>query len=179
MIVYGRNPVREALRGPRRVSRIWATEGAATEPGLEGAELSVVAGREVAQRCGSAEHQGICAETGDYCYAAPDSLLEEEDALVVSLDEVQDPHNLGAICRVAEASGCAGVVVPERRSAAVTPASARRPRGRGRAPGDRPRAQFADWSHRPSAAKRGSMERRPARPFPTTVPTTGGASCSS
>jgi 23S rRNA (guanosine2251-2'-O)-methyltransferase len=54
-----------------------------------------------------------------------DSLLEAEDALVLALDEVQDPHNLGATARVAEAAGCAGIVLPERRSAEVTPAVCR------------------------------------------------------
>jgi 23S rRNA (guanosine2251-2'-O)-methyltransferase len=81
-----------------------------------------VEGREVEERCGSSEHQGICAETQAYPYADADSLLEAEDALVVCLDGVQDPHNLGAVCRVAEATGCTGVVIPERGSAAVTPA---------------------------------------------------------
>ena len=52
----------------------------------------------------------------------PTSLLDAEDALVLALDEVQDPHNLGAVCRVAEAAGAAGVVLPERRSAEASPA---------------------------------------------------------
>jgi 23S rRNA (guanosine2251-2'-O)-methyltransferase len=54
-----------------------------------------------------------------------DSLLDADDALVLALDEVQDPHNVGAIARVAESAGCAGVVLPERRSAEVTPAVCR------------------------------------------------------
>jgi 23S rRNA (guanosine2251-2'-O)-methyltransferase len=123
VILYGRNPVREALRGPRRVERIWATEAAAREPWLEGADVRVAGAEEVEERCGSPEHQGVCAEAGDYGYAHPGSLLAPAHALVICLDEVQDPHNLGAICRVAEAAGCAGVVIPERRSAAVTPAA--------------------------------------------------------
>jgi 23S rRNA (guanosine2251-2'-O)-methyltransferase len=123
VIVYGRNPVREALRGPRRVERVWATEAAAREPWLEGLEVRAAGAEELEERCGSPEHQGVCAEAGDYRYADPGSLLVADDALVVCLDEVQDPHNLGAVCRVAEAAGCAGVVIPERRSAAVTPAA--------------------------------------------------------
>jgi 23S rRNA (guanosine2251-2'-O)-methyltransferase len=122
VIVYGRNPVREALRGRRAVRQVWATEGAADEPWLADAAVKVVAADEVAQRCGSDEHQGICADAGPYPYADAAGLLKDEDALVVCLDEVQDPHNLGAVCRVAEAAGCAGVVIPERRSAEVTPA---------------------------------------------------------
>ena len=54
-----------------------------------------------------------------------DSLLQPDDALVLALDEVQDPQNLGGIARVAESAGCAGIVLPERRSAEVTPAVCR------------------------------------------------------
>ncbi len=121
MIVYGRNPVREALRGRRSVKRVWASTGAAREPWLEGVTVAQVDGAELEQLCGSPDHQGICAETGPYPYADPESLLAAEDALVVCLDEIQDPRNLGAICRVAECAGAAGVVIPERRSAEVTP----------------------------------------------------------
>jgi 23S rRNA (guanosine2251-2'-O)-methyltransferase len=106
VIVYGRNPVREAERGPRRVLRKWED--------LPDDELERI--------CGSPDHQGICAEVEPYRYADQDSVLQDEDALVIALDEVQDPHNLGAVCRVAEVAGAAGVVIPERRSADVTAA---------------------------------------------------------
>lgn len=125
MIVYGRNPVREALRGRRRVQRVFATERTAQEVWLGGVETVVAEAYEIEERCGSPEHQGICAEVGPYPYADADSLLEPDDALVLALDEVQDPHNLGAVIRVAEASGCTGVVLPERRSAEVTAAVCR------------------------------------------------------
>jgi 23S rRNA (guanosine2251-2'-O)-methyltransferase len=122
VIVYGRNPVREALRGRRRVNRVYATEQAAREVWLGEVDVAVVDLHEIEERCGSPDHQGICAEVEAYRYSDPDGLLEAADALVVCLDEVQDPHNLGAVCRVAEVAGCAGVVLPERRSAEVTPA---------------------------------------------------------
>jgi 23S rRNA (guanosine2251-2'-O)-methyltransferase len=122
VIIYGRNPVREALRGRRRVHRVYATEKAATEVWLGDVDVAIAEPHEIEERCGSADHQGVCAEVQAYPYADADSLLDSEDALVVCLDEVQDPHNLGAVCRVAEAAGCAGVVVPERRSAEITPA---------------------------------------------------------
>jgi 23S rRNA (guanosine2251-2'-O)-methyltransferase len=57
-----------------------------------------------------------------YPYADADALLAERDPLIVALDEVTDPQNLGAICRTAEAAGATGVIIPERRSAEVTPA---------------------------------------------------------
>jgi 23S rRNA (guanosine2251-2'-O)-methyltransferase len=117
VIVYGRNPVREAVRGPRPVHRVWATKGAAHE--FAGAEPAP--DQELERLCGSPDHQGVCAEVDPYRYADPASLLAADDALVVALDEVQDPRNLGAVCRVAECAGAAGVVIPERRSAEVTP----------------------------------------------------------
>jgi 23S rRNA (guanosine2251-2'-O)-methyltransferase len=120
VIVYGRNPVREALRGRRRVHRVYATGAHEVWPG--DVDVVIAEPYEIEERCGSPDHQGVCAEVQAYPYVEADSLLESEDALVVCLDEVQDPHNLGAVCRVAEAAGCAGVVLPERRSAEVTPA---------------------------------------------------------
>lgn len=125
MIVYGRNPVREALRGKRRVQRVYCTEGAARDLMLADVESRVVEADEVAERAGSPDHQGVCAEVEAYPYADAGALLDPAGALVLVLDEVQDPHNLGAVCRVAEAAGAAGVVLPERRSAEVTPAVCR------------------------------------------------------
>lgn len=126
MILYGRNPVREALRGPREVKRVWATRRALEgEEWLRGSDARSVDGAEIERICGSSEHQGVCAEASGYRYADADALLLAEDALVVCLDEVQDPHNLGAVCRVAESVGAAGVVIPERRSAEITPAAAK------------------------------------------------------
>jgi 23S rRNA (guanosine2251-2'-O)-methyltransferase len=125
VIVYGRNAVREALRGKRTVQRVFATERAAREVWLGEAETVIEDQWQIEERCGSPDHQGLCAEVGPYPYADADSLLDPDDALVLALDEVQDPHNLGAIARVAESAGCSGVVLPERRSAEVTPAVCR------------------------------------------------------
>jgi 23S rRNA (guanosine2251-2'-O)-methyltransferase len=118
MIVYGRNAVREAIRGPRAVRTVWATKGAAGE--FQGA----LPGRadEIARRCGSDAHQGVCADVEEYRYADAAELLRAPDPVLVALDEVTDPQNLGAVCRTAECSGATGVILPERRSAVVTPA---------------------------------------------------------
>jgi 23S rRNA (guanosine2251-2'-O)-methyltransferase len=121
VIVYGRNPVREALRGPREVKRVWATSRAAGDEWLAGVDVQSADDGEIEALCGSPDHQGICANVSAYVYADEVSLLQAEDALVVCLDQIQDPRNLGAICRVAECAGAAGVVIPERRSAEVTP----------------------------------------------------------
>ncbi len=124
MILYGRNPIREALRGRRAssVGEVWATGGAAREPWLAGVKVRTVAAEEIERRCGSSAHQGLCAEAGPYHYAGADELLAGENPLLVALDQIQDPQNLGSICRTAECAGAAGVVIPERRAAEVTPA---------------------------------------------------------
>jgi 23S rRNA (guanosine2251-2'-O)-methyltransferase len=62
----------------------------------------------------------VVAEVDPYPYADPTALLRREGALLVALDEVQDPRNLGAVCRSAEFAGATGVVMPERRAAEVT-----------------------------------------------------------
>jgi 23S rRNA (guanosine2251-2'-O)-methyltransferase len=124
VIVYGRNPVREALRGRRaeRVGEVWASAGAAREPFLEGVEVRVASAQEIERRCGSSAHQGLCAEAGAYPYASAEELLSGSEPLLVALDQVQDPQNLGSICRTAECAGAAGAVIPERRAAEITPA---------------------------------------------------------
>jgi 23S rRNA (guanosine2251-2'-O)-methyltransferase len=121
MVIYGRNAVREALRGRRRVHRVFATEAAARET-WNGAPVVIEDAAAIERRCGSDGHQGVCAEVDPYPYADAAELLAVPDALIVALDEVTDPQNLGAICRTAEAVGATGVVIPEHRSALVTPA---------------------------------------------------------
>jgi 23S rRNA (guanosine2251-2'-O)-methyltransferase len=124
VILYGRNPVSEALRGRRAksVGEVWATAGAAREPFLEGVEVRGASAEEIELRCGSSAHQGVCADAGAYPYSGAQEILAARDPLIVALDQVQDPQNLGSICRTAECVGVAGVVIPERRAAEVTPA---------------------------------------------------------
>jgi 23S rRNA (guanosine2251-2'-O)-methyltransferase len=124
VIVYGRNPVREALRGRRagQVRDVWATAGAAREPWLAEVAVTIHSGEEMERRCGSSAHQGLCADAGPYHYAGVEEMLARTNPLIVALDQIQDPQNLGSICRTAECAGAAGVVIPERRAAEVTPA---------------------------------------------------------
>ena len=122
MVVYGRNAVREALRGRRSVTEVWATRKAAALEWLAGVDAKASTAEEIEALCGSAEHQGVCARVEPYVYVDPEALLAAPDALVVCLDEVQDPHNLGSVCRIAECAGAVGVVIHERGSAEVTPA---------------------------------------------------------
>jgi 23S rRNA (guanosine2251-2'-O)-methyltransferase len=105
--IYGRQPVAEAERGRRRVRRVWRAPETAAE--------------ELERLCGSPDHQGAVAEVDPYPYGDARGLLRKEGALLVALDQVQDPRNLGAVCRSAEFAGAAGVVIPERRAVAITP----------------------------------------------------------
>jgi 23S rRNA (guanosine2251-2'-O)-methyltransferase len=105
-VINGANPVAEAERGRRRVHRVWRAPDTSAE--------------ELERLCGSPDHQGVVAEVDPYPYGDPVAMLKREGSLLVALDQVQDPRNLGAVCRSAEFAGAAGVVIPERRSAAVT-----------------------------------------------------------
>lgn len=122
MVVYGRNAVREAMRGSRKVHRVWGTRNALEDGTWTGVQALPAAPEEITDLCGSDGHQGICAEVEPYRYADAAALLAAPAPLIVALDEVTDPQNLGAVCRSAECAGATGVVVPERRSAEVTAA---------------------------------------------------------
>ena len=127
MILYGRNPVREALRAGRRtIEQVWATERvAAREPWLGQAGARITSAHEIERRADSPDHQGVCAEAGGYPYVSGAELLMRDDPFIVALDELQDPQNLGAIARSAECAGVSGLVLCERRAAGVTPAVAK------------------------------------------------------
>ena len=128
-LVYGRRPVRELVRGPREVLEVWASERALrAEPWLreeEGLRLHVKPERALTAAAGTQEHQGVVAWTEPYRYAEAHELAARERPLLVCLDQVTDPHNLGAVIRSAEGAGATGVVVPAHGSARVTPAVVR------------------------------------------------------
>ena len=127
-VVYGRQPVHEATRGRRAVREILVTEKArAALPWLAdvAAPVRVTGADEVGALAGSADHQGVAARVDAYPYADPDELLAHERPLIVVLDGVSDPRNLGAIARSAECAGATGLVVPRHGSAIVTAAVAK------------------------------------------------------
>ncbi len=125
--VYGRRPVREALRGRREVLELWATErAAASEPWLrDGPRLQLKPDRDLSEAAGTRDHQGVLAWVEPYRYADAHELAAGEAPLLACLDQVTDPRNLGAVIRSAEGAGATGVVVPAHGSALVTPAVAR------------------------------------------------------
>jgi 23S rRNA (guanosine2251-2'-O)-methyltransferase len=126
-LVYGRQPVREVVRaGKRQLLELLVTERArAAEPWLRelpGLRLQVVPERRLNEAAGTTEHQGVVAFCEPYRYAEAHELAGGDRPLVVCLDQVTDPHNLGAVIRSAEGAGASGVVITERNAARVTPA---------------------------------------------------------
>jgi 23S rRNA (guanosine2251-2'-O)-methyltransferase len=127
--VYGRRAVRELLRGPREVVEVWATERALAseswlrdEPGLR---VLVKPERALTAACETRDHQGMLAYCEPFRYADAYELASGPSPLLVCLDRVSDPRNLGAVCRAAEGAGATGIVLPEHGSVRVTPVVSR------------------------------------------------------
>ena len=129
--IAGRNPVLEALRSDAKIDLIYVGQESgglqeiirlAKEKGIP---VKVVTESKLSQLTGGAVHQGVAAEGACGTYVSLEELLERaaekgEPPLLVRCDGIQDPHNLGAIIRTAEAAGAHGVVIPKRRSASLT-----------------------------------------------------------
>src|SRR5512144_80972 len=138
--VHGVNPVRELLRaGGEGLSELWLAEGGtrgAAFAELErlgraaGAKVRAAPRQKLDRLAGTDRHQGVVAVVADFRYSELEDLLAAAAAsgrppLVVVLDGVEDPHNLGAIIRSAHALGAHGVVIPKDRAVGVTPAAAK------------------------------------------------------
>jgi 23S rRNA (guanosine2251-2'-O)-methyltransferase len=127
--VYGRRPVREALRGPREVLELWATERAVrSEPWLRETSqprVQVKLDKDISEAAGTRDHQGVLAWCEPFKYADAYEFAAKERPLLACLDQVSDPRNLGAVIRSAEGAGATGVVVPAHGSALVTPSVCR------------------------------------------------------
>ena len=128
-LVYGRRPVREALRGPREVLELWASERAVKgEPWLRELErprVQTKLERDLSEAAGTRDHQGVVAWCAPFHYADAFELASGQTPLLACLDQVSDPRNLGAVIRAADGAGAAGVVVPAHGSARVTAAVCR------------------------------------------------------
>jgi 23S rRNA (guanosine2251-2'-O)-methyltransferase len=129
-VIYGLHAVRALLmRHPERVTRVYLQHGRHDERADEIEQLARAAGREVARvdakqlqsRLGEAVHQGVAAEVAPLAAWSEEQLLEAVTAstqpLLLALDGVQDPHNLGACLRTADACGVLAVIVPRDRAA--------------------------------------------------------------
>jgi 23S rRNA (guanosine2251-2'-O)-methyltransferase len=122
-LVYGRRAVREALRGRREVLELLATDRAARD-GWE-RKPRVVPEKTLTELAGTRDHQGVVARVEPFRYADAYELARAPEPLLVCLDQVTDPRNLGAVIRSAEGAGATGVILPAHNSARVTPAVAR------------------------------------------------------
>jgi 23S rRNA (guanosine2251-2'-O)-methyltransferase len=134
-IIYGRNPVLEAFRAGRPVKRLLLAEGLREEPRLKelrqlaaGKRVTIEAAdrRKLDDIAHSEAHQGVVAYVGPRKYwelepMAREALTERPDAILLMLDSLQDPQNLGTISRTAEATGVGGIVTSHNRSPEVTP----------------------------------------------------------
>jgi 23S rRNA (guanosine2251-2'-O)-methyltransferase len=135
-LVLGRNPVVEALRARVPASALYVAHGvdadervteAVALAGKARLALLEVSRTELDRMTGRAVHQGLALQVPPYEHAHPEDLLRvalaADSPLVVALDGVTDPRNLGAVVRSVAAFGAQGVLLPERRSAAVTAAA--------------------------------------------------------
>jgi 23S rRNA (guanosine2251-2'-O)-methyltransferase len=132
--VAGRNSVVEALRAGIPITAVYVAEGAERDGRLreafkiaaeQGYSMMEVTRGEMDRMTGGAVHQGLAARLPSYEYAHPDDLLDRaaemgEKPLIVALDSVTDPRNLGAVIRSAAGFGAHGVLIPERRAAGMT-----------------------------------------------------------
>jgi 23S rRNA (guanosine2251-2'-O)-methyltransferase len=136
-LLYGRNAVREALRAGRRRARRLLLAAGSQEKGTlseiitlaDKARLPIerTERRVLDRQVADANHQGVILETGAYPYVDMADCLQaaeqqQEAALLLLLDHVQDPQNIGTLLRTAEAVGVHGVLLPARRAASITPA---------------------------------------------------------
>jgi 23S rRNA (guanosine2251-2'-O)-methyltransferase len=125
--VYGRNAARELYRGPRQVLETWVTERAASQiPWLDsGPRPQVKPERLLSEAAGTRDHQGVVAWCEPFRYADAYELARTGTPLLVCLDQVTDPHNLGAVARSAEGAAASAVVIPAHGAVRVTPAVCR------------------------------------------------------
>lgn len=132
-LIIGRNASMEALRSSREIDTLFIARG--DRSGSIGAIISIardkgIVVKEVDRRkldamCGGANHQGVAARAAAHKYASVDDIIaaakeKGEDPFVIICDEIEDPHNLGAIIRTADACGAHGVIIPKRRGVSLT-----------------------------------------------------------
>lgn len=132
--VEGRNPVMEAIKGGREIDKILIAKGSEQGSinkiiGMAKDKKIVIQYVERAKLDSMSEtksHQGVIALVTPYTYKTVDDIIEtaenrKEDPFMIILDEIEDPHNLGAIIRTAECVGAHGVIIPKRRAVGLTP----------------------------------------------------------
>ncbi len=131
--VEGRNPVIEALKAGRKIEKIFLASGSnqgsikkivgiAKDKGIV---VQYVNRKKLDSMSSTQNHQGVIALVSSYEYKSLDDILNlaqirKEPPFVIILDEIEDPHNLGAIMRTAECAGVHGIIIPKRRAVGLT-----------------------------------------------------------
>ena len=137
--VEGRRAVLESLRAGRDIERLVMVADVELGPQLQeivmlaseaGIEVEAVSRKELDAQSQTKKNQGVIAVVPDPRYHDPEDLMmsastDGEAPLLVMLDGIQDPHNLGAIARTADAAGAHGLIIPERRAVGITPGAVR------------------------------------------------------
>ncbi|MDD5948967.1 MAG: 23S rRNA (guanosine(2251)-2'-O)-methyltransferase RlmB [Lachnospiraceae bacterium] len=137
-VIEGRNPVLEAFRSGKTVERVYVLDGChdgpvqsiVREAKKQKCQLDFVAKERLDQMSPTGHHQGVIAKTAVYHYAEVEDMLaiareRGEDPFLILLDEIEDPHNLGAIIRTANQAGAHGVIIPKHRAVGLTATVAR------------------------------------------------------
>ncbi len=131
-IICGRNPVLEAVRSGREIDRLLVAHGASggsvtaiiAKCKAKGVLIKEISPQKLDYYCGGANHQGVAVMLASQEYSTVDDIFaladkRQEKPFIIICDELEDPHNLGAVIRTAEATGVHGVIIPERRSASL------------------------------------------------------------
>lgn len=130
MIIYGKNPIKEALKNPKNISKIYVQKGIRDIDNIisiankNNIKISLSDKFLLDKISSNARHQGLVAEVVDFEYSSVEEIISYakdrgEKLLLLILDGIEDPHNLGSILRVAECSGVHGVIIPKHRACAV------------------------------------------------------------
>lgn len=123
MIVYGRNVAKELLENHEKVEKIYLQKNfddKKLKSLLEKNKSKIVfCEKRQMDKLAEGNHQGIILVIKDFKYCNLEDIIQKEDAFIVLLDHIEDPHNLGAIIRTCEASGVDGIILPKNRSVSV------------------------------------------------------------
>ena len=138
LVIYGRNAVLEAVRSGRTIDRLYVQEGVADgtlQSVLRTAKktetiINFVSKDRLNKYAEGDKHQGVVAMAAAYSYAEVDDILnaakeKKEPPFIIILDDIEDPHNLGAIIRTANQAGAHGVIIPKRHAVGLTATVAR------------------------------------------------------
>ena len=131
-IIVGRNPVLEAVRSGREIDKLFVAKGVSggtisviiAKCSARGIVVKEVSSTKLDWLSGGANHQGVAVSIAAQSYSSVDDILnyaneKGEPPFIIICDEIEDPHNLGAIIRTAETAGATGIIIPKRRSAGL------------------------------------------------------------